>query len=51
MMRAICAALLLAMIAGCAPKPQDDGPLTPILEPKANPLVLPPAQDPNGGAS
>ncbi len=51
MTRVICAALLLAMVSGCAPKPQDDGPLTPLLEPKANPLVLPPGQDPNGGAS
>lgn len=48
MMRAM---ILVLTLASCAPKPQDDGPLTPILQPKANPLVLPPAQDPNGGAS
>lgn len=43
--------LVVLVLAGCAPKPQDDGPLTPIVEPRANPLVVSPTQDPNGGAN
>ena len=51
MMRAICGALVLLLLASCAPTPVDNGPLTPIPEEKSNPLVLPQTQDPNGGAS
>ncbi len=55
MTEAVRAVLLLGVtlvaLTACAPKPEDDGPLTPIPEPKTNPLVVPQTQDPNGGAS
>ncbi len=50
MRRMLALGLVLAALAGCAPKP-DDGPLTPLRGETANPLAAPPqAQDPNGGA-
>ncbi len=51
MMRVLLGVFTLLVLASCAPTPVDNGPLTPIPEPRTNPLVLPPAQDPNGGAS
>ena len=52
MRRALLAAMVLAALAACAPRPADDDPLTPIRElTPTNPLVMPQNQDPNGGAN
>ena len=51
MRRAVLALLAAATLAACTPAPRNDDPLTPLRGPApTNPLVLPPAQDPNGGA-